>query len=182
VHDPERAAERVLANAVEDGLWNGRSLPVPVEDIADSHFGLLIRDRDDLWAAPGAPARHAGQTLSGLLLPNLAEIWVNRSEAIEWPGRRRFTIGHEVGHWVLHRRLEGGVFCRRATVVEEEEPVGPPPAEEEANVFGAALMMPAGLVQWAYGKTGGDFKVLCTMFGASGGAMGRRLHRVVPRK
>lgn len=179
--DAEQAAERVLADAVAAGLWNGSSLPVPVEDVADSHFGLLVREVDDLFAAPGAPARRPGQTLSGLLLPELAEIWVNRAEAREWPGRRRFTIGHEVGHWVLHRRLDGGVFCRHATVVEAAEPAVPP-AEEEANAFAAALMMPAELVRWAYARTGGDFPALCRMFGASGAAMGRRLHRAVPRR
>lgn len=177
----EQRAEEVLQAAVAEGLWNGSSLPVPVEDVADSHFGLLVKDVDDLFQAPGAPARQDGQTLSGLLLPDAAEIWVNRSEAKEWPGRRRFTIGHEVGHWVLHRRFGDGLFCRRSALLEEQpEPI--PPAEDEANAFAAALLMPAGLVRWAYKKTDGDFTVLCKMFGASGGAMGRRLHRVVPRK
>jgi hypothetical protein len=176
----EQRAQEVLEAAVGEGLWNGASLPVPVEDVADSHFGLLVRDVDDLFEAPGAPTRTDGQTLSGLLLPDAAEIWVNRSEAREWPGRRRFTIGHEVGHWVLHRRFGDGLFCRRATI-EEDQPAPIPPTEDEANVFAAALLMPAELVRWAYKRTDGNFPALCRMFGASQAAMGRRLHRVVPR-
>src|SRR3954469_20197079 len=50
----EQQAETVLA-AVPDWIWNGEELPVPVENIADSCFGLLIRDAEDMTAAPGAP-------------------------------------------------------------------------------------------------------------------------------
>jgi hypothetical protein len=42
----EKRAERVLED-VPDWIWNGRTLPVPVEDIADSCFGLHVRDVDD---------------------------------------------------------------------------------------------------------------------------------------
>ena len=64
----EAEATRVLAT-VPDWLWNGEELPVPVEDIADSCFGLLVRDIDDLKKAPGAPRLAAGQSFSGLLFP-----------------------------------------------------------------------------------------------------------------
>jgi short-chain 2-methylacyl-CoA dehydrogenase len=87
----EQRAERVLAD-VPDWIWNGDRLPVPVEHIADSHFGLHVRDVEDLRRAPGVPADlPAGQGLSGLLLPSLGEIWVNAAEARDWPPRRRFT-------------------------------------------------------------------------------------------
>jgi hypothetical protein len=48
----ERLAEEFLA-LVPAYVWDGMSLPVPVEDIADSHAGLLIRDVEDLSLAPG---------------------------------------------------------------------------------------------------------------------------------
>jgi len=181
----ERLAEAEL-DGVPGYVWDGFSLPVPVEHIADSHFGLWIRDEDDLGRAPGAPDVGPGQSLSGLLLPDRAEIWVNASEARDWPPRRRFTIGHELGHWCLHREAGSGVFCRAATV--EVEPDPPPisasrpqrsPAESEANAFGAALLMPARLLRHHYADTGRDFGRLCEIFGASGAAMGRRLHAVV---
>src|SRR5829696_8048800 len=159
----ERRAEAVLER-VPDWLWNGERLPVPVEDIADTCFGLLVRDVEDLSRAPGAPPLDGGQ-LSGLLLAGPGEIWVNAGEGRSWPPRRRFTIGHELGHWELHRPgARGAVFCRHATV-----------AEEEANVFAAALLMPAHLIRRYY-RPNGDFHKLCRRFGASGAAMGRRLH------
>jgi IrrE N-terminal-like domain len=179
----EQRAEQVLAG-LPDWLWDGESLPVPVEDIADSRFGLRVCDRDDLDAVPGAPEMEPGQSLSGLLLERRAEIWVNADEARQWPPRRRFTIGHELGHWVLHRSGRRKLFCRASTV-QPEERVGEKPElgriEEEANVFAAALLMPARLLREQYEECGGDFEELCRRFDSSGAAMGRRLHAAVPR-
>ena len=183
----EERAERVLAS-VPDWIWNGDTLPVPVEHIADSCFGLHVRDVDDLSAAPGVPSLGSGQTLSGLLLPGVAEIWVNATEARDWPPRRRFTIGHELGHWCLHRS-GGAVWCRSNTVDPEDRPDAAPrraypPEESEANEFAAALLMPAHLVQRHYERLRRRdpqrcFEQLCRTFGASGAAMSRRLRAVV---
>jgi hypothetical protein len=183
----EQRAERVLAD-VPDWIWDGDRLPVPVEHIADSHFGLHVRDVEDLRRAPGVPAGlPAGQGLSGLLMPSLGEIWVNATEAREWPPRRRFTIGHELGHWSLHRG-SGAVWCRSHAVdppADDPLPRRAYPAEEsEANEFAAALLMPAHLVQRHYERLrrrdpDGTFAQLCRIFGTSGAAMSRRLRRVV---
>jgi hypothetical protein len=184
----EERATRVLAG-VPDWIWNGETLPVPVEHLADSCFGLRVRDVDDLTAAPGVPSLGPGQSLSGLLLPGLGEIWVNAIEARDWPARRRFTISHELGHWCLHR-TEGAVWCRSSAVDPDETEGAPPPRaayppeESEANEFAAALLMPAHLVQRHYERLrrrdpDGCFGQLCRIFGASGAAMSRRLRRAV---
>ena len=177
----ETLAEGFLA-AVPAYVWDGESLPVPVEEIADSHLGLLVRDVEDLRVAPGAPALSDGHGLSGLLLPARGEIWVNAGEARRWPPRRRFTIAHELGHWRMHRGAEHAVFCRTAAVepAPADDAPAPPPAEQEANAFAAALLMPARLVRARYAASPKDFVGLCAAFGASGAAMGRRLHAVVP--
>jgi uncharacterized protein DUF955 len=178
----ERRAEAVLAS-VPSWVWDGESLPVPVEDIVDTCFGLLVRDVDDLSAAPGAPALAPDQALSGLLFASRGEIWVNAEEARQWPPRRRFTICHELGHWCMHRVGHDAVFCRSSTVEPVNEGAEPPPTpqiEEEAQVFAAAVLMPAHLLREQYARDP-DFFGLCDTFGASGAAMGRRLHAVVPR-
>ena len=187
---PELVAERVLGE-VADWIWDGETLPVPVEHIADTSFGLFVRDVEDLTAAPGVPDLPRATGLSGLLLPSVAEIWVNAAEARDWPPRRRFTIGHELGHWCMHR---GGrpIWCR-AHAVDPEDRERPgtgrarsayPREESEANEFAAALLMPAHLVRRHYERLrrsdpDGCFQQLCRIFGTSGAAMGRRLRQIV---
>ena len=117
MRDVEERAEQVLAS-VPGYVWDGERLPVPIEDIVDSVYGLLVRDVEDMRSAPGAPALAEGQALSGLLLPARGEIWVNADEARQWPPRRRFTIGHELGHHVMHNTGQQSLFCRRTSVDE----------------------------------------------------------------
>src|SRR5215208_5012583 len=138
MRDVEERAEQVLAKAPAY-IWDGERLPVPVEDLADSVYGLLVRDVEDMGVAPGAPALAEGQSLSGLLLPARGEIWVNAAEARQWPPRRRFTIGHELGHWVMHRSGQQALFCRRTTV-DEAGARSERDIEEEASAFAAALL------------------------------------------
>jgi hypothetical protein len=176
----EERAEGFLTG-VPSYIWDGASLPVPIEDIADSYLGLLVRDVEDLTSAPGAPHLVEGQALSGLLLPDRGEIWVNAQEARDWPPRRRFTIAHELGHWELHRHGGHGVYCRSSTVDVDDSPaaVAAPEPEEEANAFAAAVLMPARLIREQYTECGRDFMLLCQTFASSGAAMGRRLHAVI---
>jgi Zn-dependent peptidase ImmA (M78 family) len=124
-------------------------------------------------AAPGAPPLAAGQALSGLLLPARGEIWVNAEEARLWPPRRRFTIGHELGHWVMHRTGQDALFCRRTSVDERAAP----PArdiEEEASAFAAALLMPQWLFVREHAACGGDMAALGRAFGTTETATERR--------
>lgn len=172
-------AERVL-DAAPGYVWDGERLPVPVEDIADSVFGLLVRDVKDMATAPGAPALQEGQALSGLLLPGRGEIWVNADEARQWPPRRRFTIGHELGHWVMHRAPgQQSLFCRRTSVDESApQPHGDRDTEEEASAFSAELLMPRMLFVREHARLSGAVGALCKAFDSSRAAMERRIATV----
>jgi len=179
MEEAERRVEEVLSDLPE-WVWDRKGPPVPVEEIADSAFGLHVREVEDMTSAPGAPKLEPDQSLSGLLLTGRREIWVNAAEAQEWPSRRRFTIGHELGHWVMHRSGNESLFCRSTTVQpDEENETTVPDIEEEASVFAAALLMPAELVRSCYREFNGDFDRLCQIFNCSGAAMGRRLHAVI---
>ena len=171
--DVEERAEAVLAE-LPSYVWDGDRLPVPVEDIADSGYGLLVRDVEELGTAPGAPELQAGQSLSGLLLPARGEIWVNAAEARQWPARRRFTIGHELGHWVMHRTGQQALFCRKTTV-DERVVLPARDIEEEASAFAAALLMPQWLFVREHARCGGDVATLCATFGSSIAATERRI-------
>src|SRR6185369_3163119 len=81
--------------------FGGAELPVPVESIAEDLLGLAVeRARIDC---------------SGMLLPAERRILVNANEV---ETRQRFTIAHELGHWVC-QCLEGRtapVYCRAEDV------------------------------------------------------------------
>lgn len=102
---------------------------MPVEAIAQDLLGLNVGESTDL-------------EVSGMLLPATREVWLNAEESA---ARRRFTLAHEVGHWVC-QCLEGKpatVYCR-----SDEVGVGEGRAlEREANVFAAELLMPEKLVR-----------------------------------
>lgn len=166
-----------ILDSVPGHVWDGKTLPVPVGDIVDSVYGLRIRLVEDMSTAPGCPDFEG--TLSGLLLTGAGEIWVNAEEARQWDGRRRFTIGHELGHFVMHQVTRPQVYCRKAEIDEGEgartaKPVKPLP-EAEADAFSAALLMPAELVIDRHRKIGPQIEPLCSAFNCSQKAMTHRL-------
>jgi hypothetical protein len=115
-------------------------IPVPVESIAEDLLGLRIEDRD------------LGEC-SGMLIPSERLILVNAAEAMsgDTPTRRhRFTIAHELGHWVCHARRGDGdeqpTYCRSQDISQDADR----DLEREANVFGAELLMPEAAVREAW--------------------------------
>ncbi len=116
----------------------GEEIPVPVESIAEDLLGLRIEERD------------LGEC-SGMLIPSERLILVNAAEATsgETPTRRhRFTIAHELGHWVCHARgaETAPTFCRSQDLSQDADR----DLEREANVFGAELLMPEPAVREAW--------------------------------
>jgi hypothetical protein len=170
-----------LLSRVPGFIWDGETLPVPVDSIVDNVLGLRVRLADDMTTAPGCE-QFALKHLSGLLLTDLGEIWVNAEEARRWPGRRRFTIGHEVGHYLLHQEDAPRVFCRSGDIVDaEDDDPGPTPSpktpvESEADAFAAALLMPDYLLRPHYEKHGRDVTTIREIFGCSHKAMSYRLN------
>ncbi|MDX6548605.1 MAG: hypothetical protein QOG33_2155 [Gaiellales bacterium] len=159
-------ARRALARFRE--LYAMPGVPVDVEEVAGSLFGLRVRMAADLSAA--APQPSAAANLSGLLLPERREIWVRRDEPHP---RRRFTIAHEVGHWVLHAEV-GRVYCR-STDLELPPDDRDHEIEREANRFAAELLMPEADVRAAVDRLGPDPGLLAQLFRAHPVAMGYRL-------
>ena len=112
---------------------------MPVESIAEDLLGLRIEEAD------------LGEC-SGMLIPAERLILVNAAEAMsgDTPTRRhRFTIAHELGHWVCHARGAEGArptYCRAKDISQDTERA----LEREANVFGAELLMPEAAVREAW--------------------------------
>ena len=98
-------------------VFGGDELPVPVESIAEDLLGLAVEVRDDL-------------PVSGVLLPSERRIVVRSDEP---EPRRRFTIAHELGHWIC-QCLEGTakpVYCRAEEIGVDPEAKA---LEREANI------------------------------------------------
>jgi len=140
--EPEQKARDVLAEFESSYGYDG-ALPVPVEEIADSLARLRVDIRENLGSIPGVPQDAGG--LSGMLLCRpMMTIYVNAHEAHRSPGRARFTIAHELGHWYLHAAdAEGETFqrfCRDTDLRAQGQQEG------EANRFAASLLMPEELL------------------------------------
>jgi Zn-dependent peptidase ImmA (M78 family) len=109
--------------------------PVPVEKIAralgidikldevdDNLSGFLVRDEKGKKTVIGANKSHH-------------------------PNRRRFTIAHELGHYLLHKgqlvHLDENRVAFTVNLRNSESAKGEDPEEREANLFAAELLMPA---------------------------------------
>lgn len=154
VNDPRAGA--LLAEY--RSAFGGPELPVPVESIAEDYLGLKIVEDEHLGC-------------SGMLIPARREIRLNAEESREYPGRRRFTIAHEIGHWVcqVQAGVEAPAFCRAVDV----EPGADRKLEREANVFAAELLMPNTSVHRVFD---GDVPACAQVFDVSNLAMSWRLY------
>lgn len=147
------------AQQILDAHWDGQ-LPV--------HPGLLARRL-------GLDVQHDPLMVErGMIALRFDGGWViTVNSAKDGPGER-FTIAHELGHFVLghvndeHRtyRDEASNFSTGAVA----------PVEREANSFAASLLMPERLVRFAIGGRGyNTLASLAALFGVSEVAMRWRL-------
>ena len=153
--------------------------PVPVDDILEIHLGLSL-DFDDLHQMLGIP-KLGDIDILGATWVESKEVYIDESlDPDKYPdkeGRYRFTVGHEIGHWPLHRHYfikdpaqatmmfpdlpsKPSVVCRKS---ERKEPI-----EWQADFFASCLLMPRAMVLKAWQKQFGnmepyilDVKKLC---------------------
>lgn len=124
----EEKAEKLLSDLKINSLpinpeLCARQLKVIVEDSAldDDISGIFLAEEDNYY------------------------IIYNRFESAQ---RQRFTIAHELGHYILHKN--SGVFVDRKQKTlfrNAASTTGEVLKEREANAFAAALLMPKFLVE-----------------------------------
>lgn len=138
-HDLLEAYFHVLGKPIQ--------IPVPAEDVLELHLGLSL-DFDDLQAVLGIP------DVLGALWADRREVFIDQSlepeEHPEMEGRYHFSVGHEIGHWRLHRQYltnaagqlamftdsqpEPTVICRASQSKER--------IEWQADWFSSCFLMP----------------------------------------
>jgi len=125
--------------------------PIPVEEILEGHLGLCL-DFDDLRTRTG------DDNALGALYPETKRVSVDErldpTNAPDVLGRFRFTIAHEVGHWILHRKLLERHARQTGLILD----ISPAPAivcsagevkrvsDRQADVFASSLLMPRAVL------------------------------------
>jgi len=135
--------------------------------------------------------RHLGLTISycgvsgfdGALVcskqHHLGTVLVRKS--IRELGRRKFTIAHEIAHYVLPHHGESGNVCADADVENWDRNL--PEPEQEANTFAGELLMPQSLVDPAISRERPSFEAirrLSTSFETSLTASAYRAMQLTP--
>jgi len=132
IQSARRQAESLIASL---GITQA---PVPVEDVA-KHLGLRVISMD------------LEEDVSGLLItkPDMSCIVIRKSDGVS---RQRFSIAHEVGHFVLRHQFEAGQHVHvdrgfRVSHRDKRSSSGTDLREIEANQFAAALLMPSSIME-----------------------------------
>lgn len=163
--------ERRAAKLLEKAGCN--SLPVELEKIAD-YLDITVKyeELDD--------------DVSGFLLKDndRALIAINESHH---SNRQRFTLAHEIGHFVLHALNNDELFLDKSFSIHHRNKAssyGTITKEREANLFASVLLMPKRRVQEVVDQYELDFFdesimfLIAKKFGVSEQALGFRLARL----
>ena len=99
----EEAADGLNHSYYSSSGGSSIGLPIPVEEIAEQHLGYEIEFTDEAFSV--IPSYLVASTSRS------KTIFVNASVQ-DHDGRYSFTVAHEVGHHVLHRRPIWGWYPR----------------------------------------------------------------------
>lgn len=143
----EDIAEKALA------LIQPIILPIPIDKVAEK-CGLKVIEFD------------FPDSCSGILKKERGVIGVNKNHHVV---RRRFTIAHELGHFLL-----GHGIGKEEDVIDDDFDK-PQYNEKEANLFASCVLMPKDLLKEEVKKGPIDLKRLAPAFNVSEQAMTIRL-------
>ena len=113
--------------------WGRDRFPVDVKLIARD---ISSRQPDPITKIHGGDIGD----LEGMLIKREKGWFLLYNEMVESPGRINFTITHELGHYLLHRRRREGFKCGTQDLLDWETQTKT--MESEADRFAAMLLMP----------------------------------------
>ena len=127
--DPDTQGARRAASRLIEGYYITNPAQICIHDIAyDRH--VLVRE-EDLVGAEGRLLRKG----------NWGIVRVRPNPF--YPGRVRFSIAHELGHWERHMELSQAWLCSSRDIHAYSGSA----AEIEANAFAGELLMPSSLLR-----------------------------------
>lgn len=161
------AAAHLLTHMLDALATSGQTarFPVDVSDVAlrvSAQFG---------WKDPIVGVKAAPITTfeGGLFSVDGGEGWVLLyNDQLKSEGRIRFTQAHELGHYLLHRRLRDSFSCTDKDMVEWGP--GGKQLESEADEFASTLLMPINHFRALVNDSKIDFEMLgkcADLFGVS---------------
>lgn len=113
-------------------MW-GPTFPIDPQQIA---LEYTAKRPDPISKVKGHPI----DGIEGMLIQRESQIWyVLYNENILVPGRIKFTIAHELGHYLLHRRDQAEFRCGQDDILGTRDSRA---IEHEANLFASYLLMP----------------------------------------
>lgn len=120
-------------------LWIdcGQPFPIGVKDIA-------IEVTKQRFSDPvGLIKNHGVSGIDGMLSRRTKGDWcISYDGSVKLPARINFTVAHELGHYLLHRKIREDFRCGQSEMLEYDSPASKK-LESEANSFATYLLMPA---------------------------------------
>lgn len=116
-------------------LGAGQAFPVDVK--------LLAPEATKRFADPIVKIKnHEIAGIDGMLIKRTSGTWLIAYDAdVKSPGRINFTLGHELGHYLLHRGMQVEFRCGQGEMLDYEGAASRK-LESEANKFSSYLLMP----------------------------------------
>lgn len=105
-----------------------KSVALELSHVRQGDPPIVAVDPLDIDGIEGVLARH----------PTRKKWKIGYNSTIRSPGRIRFTLAHEFGHYVLHREMRDAFECSTDNMHEWDKR----DIEAEANVFASYLLMP----------------------------------------
>lgn len=156
--------EGIARKALKDynpALLTGEPCAIPIEKIAESHFGLSIEYHclrknglilgETVFDDTPVPVYDRETKRYDFVLIEGGTIILDESLLhCKADGRLRFTCAHELAHWLIHRELYLGSGETAALINSKKSSEDSSVIERQADILGTALLMPAGQVKRAF--------------------------------
>ena len=129
----------------------GGSYPIPIEEIVELRLNLEI-----------VPVKNLMQnhSIDGFLSSDNMQMYIDEHQYMNNQSRARFTMAHETGHYVLHKKIIAkhriSSIAQWKTIVLGDQ-TGRSPLETQANIFAGYLLMPTQFLREEFDRLKKDF-------------------------